>query len=120
MALWSLPGIFSEYAGGVRWWEVGQLHSTCEACEQGFRCAVIRGVGGGKGAGQGEYVFAKQVPDTEPGKGTVWTILNGHVAGNRGHSQGLLPAAVHLTCKVRVNVYDRRPPFPEQRLCVIT
>jgi len=50
----------------------------------------------------------------------VWTILNGHAAGNRGHSQGLLPVAVHLTCKARGNVYGRRPPFPEQRLRVTT
>ena len=48
MALWSLPGILREYAGVVRRWEVGQPHITGEACEQGLRCAVIRGVGGGK------------------------------------------------------------------------
>jgi len=60
MALWSLPGTFTEYAGGVWLWEVGQLHSTREAREQGLRCAVICGVGGGKGAGQREYVFANR------------------------------------------------------------
>jgi hypothetical protein len=45
-----------EYDGDERLREVGQLHSTCEALEQGLRCAVVCGEGGGKGADQGESV----------------------------------------------------------------
>ena len=45
-----------EYDGDERVREVGQLHSTCEALEQGLRCAVVCGEGGGKGADQGESV----------------------------------------------------------------
>ncbi len=45
-----------EYDGDERLREVGQLHSTCEALEQGPRYAVVCGEGGGKGADQGESV----------------------------------------------------------------
>ncbi len=45
-----------DYDGDEWLREVGQLHSTCEALEQGLRYAVVCGEGGGKGADQGESV----------------------------------------------------------------
>ena len=41
------------------------------------------GAGRGKGPGQGQFVSAKQVPDTVPGGETIWRTLNGHATGNR-------------------------------------
>ena len=59
------------------------------------------------GPGQREFVLAKQVPDTEPGEESIWRTLNGHQAGNRGHSQETAPTSKPRTCKVRWNGYGR-------------
>ena len=40
-------------------------------------------------------------------RGTIWTTLNGHEAGNHGHSQGNKPTSTPQTCKVRCNGYGR-------------
>jgi hypothetical protein len=69
MALRSAPSIHQEYCGDVRVWEVGQVHSTWEASEQGYRCADVCGGSGGKGPDQGEFATTQQVPDSVPGKG---------------------------------------------------
>ena len=68
MVLGSASGIRKEYIGDERAWEVGQVHSTKEAFEQGLRLSAGCGEGGGKGPDQGESVTTKQVPDTVPGK----------------------------------------------------
>ena len=49
-------------------WEVRQSNSTCEAFEQGRRCAGVCGGSGGKETGQGEFGSANQVPDAAPGR----------------------------------------------------
>ncbi len=52
------------------------------------------------GLTKGNFVSAKQVPDTVP-EGSIWTTLNGHEARNRGHSQETAPTSNPETCKVR-------------------
>ena len=103
------------HVGDARPWEVGQPHSSGEAPEQRLGCASACGESRAKGADQGESAAAKQVPDTEPGRDRIWTTLNGHEAGNRGHSQGTAPTFTPPTCNVRRSGYGGLPVVVERR-----
>ena len=61
----------------------------------------------GRESGRREYVFAKQVLNTESVKEKVWTAV-GHNTGNRRNRQRQTPVAAPQTCKARSNAYGRK------------
>ena len=58
-----------EYDGDERLREVGQLHSTCKAFEQGLRYAVVCGEDGGKGGLTKGNLFSETSSGHRAGEG---------------------------------------------------
>ena len=63
----------------------------------------------GRGLTKGNLLQRNRFRTQCRGMGRVWTTLNGHEAGNRGHSQGPAPTLSPMTCKARCSGYDRQP-----------